>query len=184
MNKYIPTQILPTIYDIDFQKLYQNGKSIIFTDIDNTLIPYTKKNFDIRLIQLFKELHNMGYIIISVTNNSNKRLLPFLQEGYFDDYLARANKPYCRKLQQFMKTNRIDTSTVLFIGDQILTDIACGNKIGLDTVLVKSIDRKSEHWYTKINRLREFYVMRNIKKIDQEKWQQITDLYSVDGKYE
>ena len=60
------------------------------------------------------------------------------------------------------------TNTIL-IGDQLLTDIKCANKLGLDSVLVKSISRKSEKWYTRINRLREKRVINNIAKVDKEK---------------
>ena len=37
------------------------------------------------------------------------------------------------------------------------------------SVLVKSISRKSEKWYTRINRLREKRVINNIAKVDKEK---------------
>lgn len=46
------------------------------------------------------------------------------------------------------------------IGDQLLTDIVCANKIGVTNILVKSISRKTERWYTRINRLREEKVLK------------------------
>mgnify|MGYP000121594272 FL=1 len=68
-----------------------------------------------------------------------------------------------------MKKENIEITNTILIGDQLLTDIKCANKLGLDSVLVKSISRKSEKWYTRINRLREKRVINNIAKVDKEK---------------
>lgn len=64
-------------------------------------------------------------------------------------------KPYSFKLNQFITKNKFVKEEIIFIGDQILTDIACANSAELDSLLVKSLTRSSEKWYTKINRLRE-----------------------------
>ena len=59
----------------------------------------------------------------------------------------------------------------------MLTDTIAYRKNNLDTILVKSIDRKTEHWYTKINRLREKNLLKRIKKENQEIYQKIKELY-------
>ena len=41
--KYIPTSIVTYFKDIDFVKLYEQGKRIILTDLDNTLISYKEE---------------------------------------------------------------------------------------------------------------------------------------------
>ena len=38
--KYIPTAIQMYFKEIDFVKLYEQGKRIILTDLDNTLVSY------------------------------------------------------------------------------------------------------------------------------------------------
>ena len=40
MSKYIPTKLALSVYDIDYNELYANGKRIILFDLDNTLISY------------------------------------------------------------------------------------------------------------------------------------------------
>ena len=65
----------------------------------------------------------------------------------------------------FLKKENIEITNTILIGDQLLTDIKCANKLGLDSVLVKSISRKSEKWYTRINRLREKRVINQDKCI-------------------
>ena len=51
MDKYIPTNLAMTVYDIDFATLYANGARVILFDLDNTLASYdettpTKKQLE------------------------------------------------------------------------------------------------------------------------------------------
>ena len=50
------------------------------------------------------------------------------------------------------------------MGDQILTDILCANRVGIESILVKTIDKSSQKWYTNINRLREKYIVKKLVK--------------------
>ena len=63
-----------------------------------------------------------------------------------------------------MKDKNIKKEETIFVGDQILTDILCANRVGIDSILVKTIDKKSQKWYTNINRLREKYIIKKLVK--------------------
>ena len=63
------------------------------------------------------------------------------------------------------------------MGDQLVTDISGFNKLGVDSILVKTIDQKNQKWYTKINRLREKNILKKIKKVDCEKYNQMKVFY-------
>ena len=80
LNKFIPTQIYHTVYDIDFTKLYENNKKYILCDLDNTLIPYDleKPNDEIRNLVL--NLKKIGFTIMIVSNNHLKRIKLFSDE--------------------------------------------------------------------------------------------------------
>ena len=84
-------------------------------------------------------------------------------------------REYCEKpsnfrseydIDTFLKKNNINKQEMIMIGDQLLTDIACANKLKVDCVLVHSISRKTEKWYTKINRKREKIKLRRIERKD------------------
>ena len=62
------------------------------------------------------------------------------------------------------------------IGDQLMTDILGSNRMGLDGILVKAIKRKTEKWYTKLNRRRENNVMKKIKKLYLDKYNKIVSV--------
>ena len=61
-----------------------------------------------------------------------------------------------------------DLNEVIFLGDQLVTDIACANNLGIDSILVKTIDFKTQKWYTKINRIREKKIIKKINEINPE----------------
>lgn len=174
--KYIPTFVVTKFTDIDFDTLYAKGKRIILTDLDNTLINYHKSTPSKELILLNEKLHKMGFTIYIISNNSKKRINEFSKEFKIEGYLSNTMKPYSFKLNQFITKNKFVKEEIIFIGDQILTDIACANSAELDSLLVKSLTRSSEKWYTKINRLREKRIMKKIKEIDIQKYEEIERL--------
>ena len=50
------------------------------------------------------------------------------------------------------------------------------NRLHIDSILVKSLVRSSEKWYTKVNRLRETAILQKIKIEDPQKFEQIERL--------
>ena len=66
---------------------------------------------------------------------------------------------------------------IIALGDQLVTDILGFNRLGLYSVLVKTIDKKTQKWYTKINRLREKKILKNIKKTNSEIYRKIEEIY-------
>ena len=53
---------------------------------------------------------------------------------------------------------------VVALGDQLMTDVFAANRMNYTSVLVKAIDRKTEKWTTRINRLLEGHVLKVIEK--------------------
>ena len=174
--KYIPTYIVTKFLDINFTKLYESGKRIILTDLDNTLVSYFESIPNNDLIKLNSLLREMGFKIYIISNNNHQRVETFIKEFKVDGYLSHAYKPYAFKLNSFLRKNNLNKQDIIFIGDQLLTDIKCANKAKLDSVLVKSLSRSSEKWYTTINRKREKFILRRIKKIDINKYEEIERL--------
>lgn len=168
MSKYTPTFVYLSIYDIDFSKLYALGKKIIISDFDNTLLPYHIDKATPSLIKWQQDLKRNGFSLHIITNNNENRILKIKETLEIDGYLTKANKPSCKKLETYLNNLKIKKEEVIFLGDQLVTDIACANNLGIDSILVKTIDTKHQKWYTKINRLRE---KRIIKKMYNENYE-------------
>lgn len=177
MKKYLPTYVYSTIYDIDFVKLYALGKKIIMTDLDNTLLPYHQEEATKELIEWRKKINELGFRLYIISNNVETRIMKVVKSLNADGYLAKAHKPQGKEVNHFLQKMNFEKNEVIFIGDQILTDIACANNVGIDSLLVRTIDFKHQKWYTKINRLREKAIIKKIKNFDYQKALIIENLY-------
>ena len=120
-----------------------------------------------------QKLLKIGYRIYIVSNNGKKRVSRFVKEFKVNGYITYARKPFKKKLNHFIQKEQLKKEEIILIGDQLLTDIACANRLGVTSILVQSISRKSEKWYTKLNRLREKKILKQLEKIDIGKTQQI-----------
>lgn len=168
MYKYLPTFVFSSIYDIDFSKLYDSGKKIIISDLDNTLLPYYQKDATFELVNWKHKLDQLGFKLFIVTNNDDERIKRLLLTFNIDGYLCKANKPSPKKLTKFITDYGFEMKEIIFLGDQLVTDIACANNVGIDSILVKTIDLKTQKWYTKINRIREKHIIKKIENINPE----------------
>lgn len=175
--KYLPTQVCQNIFEIDFTSLYASGKRIILSDLDNTIAGYDEKTPSSKCIELNEKLRNMGFKIYLISNNNEKRLIEFVENFKVDGYIAKAYKPFKGKMEAFLKANKIKKEEVIAIGDQLVTDICAFNKLKVESVLVKTINQKKQKWYTKINRIRETNILKKIKKVDYNKYNQIKVFY-------
>ena len=128
MNRYIPTYVYLSIYDIDFNKLYASGKRIIISDLDNTLLPYHYEKATDDLIKWKEELTKMGFKFYIITNNNDKRIKRLLPSFNIDGYLVKAKKPSPKRLLNYLDELNIKKEETVFLGDQLVTDILCAIK--------------------------------------------------------
>jgi len=164
-KKFIPKEFHNDFFDIDFKKLYNKGYRLILTDLDNTLISYDDEKPTDKILNKLKELTNMGFEVLIISNNMPSRINVFL-EG--TDYKGRGNahKPLLTGLKKTLKLakNNYTSDQIIFVGDQLMTDIYCANRYKAYSILVNPILRKTEKWYTKLNRKIEEKMILKIKK--------------------
>lgn len=162
MEKYVPDIYQKSIYDINYQKLWNQGIKCLMFDLDNTLVtPSTKKPTD-DVKNLFKKLKKMGFRVIIFSNSSKRRVKPFKDELEVD-CSASSRKPCKKKFLKVLSFYNYTITEVAIIGDQIMTDVLGGNKIGILTILVTPICKK-DMILTKFNRIAERIVIRKMSK--------------------
>ncbi len=166
--KYIPNLVIDNFLSIDFNKLYEDGFRFIISDLDNTLAAYTVSKPSEELIKKIKEIKALGFKFYLVSNNNKKRLEIFNQLLCTDGFLEKAGKPKSSKILNFFVKEGIDGLRTIGIGDQLVTDILGFNRSCGYSILVKTIDKKTQKWYTKINRIREKRIIKKIKKVNLE----------------
>ena len=162
IKRLYPTQYIQSIFDLDIEKLKEEGiKGIIF-DIDNTLVPYDVAEPTQEIISFFDDIQKAGMGITLVSNNTEDRVLKF-NEKLKVLALHKAQNTLTKRFKKDLEMMNYKKEEVIIVGDQIFTDVYGGNCIGIKTYLVVPISDKDE-WQTKIKRGLERQVIKSYKK--------------------
>ena len=141
-NIFYPSELISSTYRIDFERLYAEGYRGIIFDIDNTLVPHGAPA-DERAIRLFRRLKEIGFSCCLVSNNKRPRVEMFNRDvGVHIVWLA--HKPLPGGYRKAMEMYGASPAETIFFGDQIFTDIWGANRAGIDSVLVKPVDKSTD----------------------------------------
>jgi len=140
-EKFFPDHYYDSIYEIPYRELRQKKIQALIFDVDNTLAPYHTRRPPEKVSNLLNRLQKMGFKVCLLTNNGKRRL------NRFNEYLKlpayhRGLKPLAGKAKKAMRVMGVTPESTALIGDQVLTDIWCGKRLKVTTVLVKPISDK------------------------------------------
>jgi uncharacterized protein len=156
LNKLKPRQQVKSIYEIDLNGLFKQGFRGIITDLDNTLVGAKAPLATPELIDWLKVVSQIGFQVVIVSNNHRIRVSSFA-EPLSLPFIYRAKKPIGASFRRALRMMNLRADQTIVIGDQMLTDVYGGNRLGLHTILVSPIALKDEGIFTKV-------VNRNIEK--------------------
>jgi HAD superfamily phosphatase (TIGR01668 family) len=156
-----------TIYDIDLNALRASGFRGIITDLDNTLVGAKDPQATPELLEWLKRVKEAGFKVVIVSNNRHARVSAFA-EPLGIPFIHRAKKPTSASFRKAMQLLQTSAKQTVVIGDQMLTDVLGGNRMGLYTVLVKPISLQDEGFFTKVNRRIERLALTMMKKQQEE----------------
>lgn len=162
MENYIPDAYVKSIYYIDYEKLKEKGIKCILFDLDNTLAPLSIKKPNKKIKEHFKKIKELGFKIIIFSNSGKSRLKPFKEELEVDCAFS-CKKPMRKKFDLIIKEYKYSISEIVIIGDNIVTDILGGNKVGITTILVNPVSNK-EKFGARISRVFEKRIMNKLAK--------------------
>ena len=104
---------------------------------------------------MFKIIHSIGLKTLLLTDNSEERTKRFLKN--IDSlYICDAKKPSIANYLKAIEMMNLKKEEVVFVGDQIFTDIYGANRSGIDNILVK---------YMRYNNETKIGIRRNLEKI-------------------
>ena len=164
MEIYLPDIYQKSIYTIDYSKLLNRGIKCLLYDLDNTIAPGNSKEVTKKTKDLFTSLKQKGFKVCIFSNSPKFRTKIFTSELKIDG-ISSAGKPYTWKLRRFLKNNGYDKSEVAIIGDQLMTDIKVGNKVGITTILVNPVSER-DFLFTRFNR---FFEEKKMAKLTDKK---------------
>ncbi|MGD9604614.1 MAG: YqeG family HAD IIIA-type phosphatase [Bacilli bacterium] len=154
LKKFIPLDCFQSVFQIPYQKYFDEGKRVLLMDIDNTLIPYDEFEPYEQLKILLDKIKSIGFKIIFMSNNKEPRVKRF-SDIVGNEYVFSAMKPLKKGYRQTIKKVMTSKKQILAIGDQLLTDVLGANRFGIDVILVKPLKKHNEQWFTKFNRKTE-----------------------------
>ena len=169
-QKCIPHSYRASIFDIDYQELQKQGIVALFFDLDNTIIGYDEVELHDRHLAFLNELKKDFQVII--LSNTNYHRVSLALKGLDTPFIWHATKPLKRGFKKALKLAKLKKHQVAMIGDQLMTDIFGANRVGLHTILIKSVKRKSDRKITQFNRKIEAFVLRRIEKKYPELYQE------------
>lgn len=161
-SSFVPNQYVSSIYKINLEELKEKGMKSIIVDLDNTLVESDRKAATPLLIEWLERLQSLGFQVMIVSNNNKTRVSQFAIPLQIP-FIHRARKPLSAAFRRAMSELDTDADSTVMVGDQLLTDVFGGNRIGLYTILVVPIS-KAEGFFTKINRRIERVVFRWMEK--------------------
>ncbi len=177
--KCIPEYYLASIFEIPYDELKKQGKKALLFDLDNTIIDYHETVISKETIEFLKKIEK-DFKVIIISNSGKKRVSTAVGE-YFD-YIYHATKPLKRGFKKAIKKLQLEKSSIVMIGDQLMTDVFGANRVGLTTILVDAVTRKTDRFYTKLNRRIERHYLNQIKKKAPERYEKVLKAYADKNK--
>ncbi len=160
-NIFLPKTFVNTVFDIDIQKLKNEGVKAFIFDIDNTLATYAMPIPDERTALWIKGLKDAGFGVYLISNNNSKRVKTFA-ESVDTEYFARALKPCSYFLKKACSNMGVLPKETALVGDQLFTDVWGGNYLKMNTILVNPIS-EVEDGFVKFKRKFERAILKNMK---------------------
>ncbi len=151
-----PAAYADSVFDIDFNTLYDKGYRGIMFDVDNTLVHHGKDS-NTAVDALFAKLHAIGFKTVMLSNNDAPRLERFLK-NIDAPYIADAAKPRTEGYEKALALLNVQRHEALCVGDQVFTDILGANRCKIDSILVHFI-RNGAHEKLGIRRRLEAVVL-------------------------
>lgn len=170
LKKFLPNQHVKSIFEIRPEMLKKRGISGIITDLDNTLVPWDVKEATQEVVQWFNLMkeHNIKVTIIS---NNNEERVKIFSDPLEMPFVSRAKKPLGHAFRAAAREMDLKKEQIAVIGDQLLTDILGGNRVGLHTILVVPIVQ-SDAKITRINRSIERRILNYFRKKGKINWEE------------
>ncbi len=146
MSIFKPARMFKSVMDIKAQFLKENDIRLILLDVDNTLTTHNNPVPAKGVEEWLKSLEEFGIKALIFSNNKEERVSPFAKKIELD-YCPRACKPLTFKIKKICIKYNVPKDKVAIIGDQIFTDILCGNLKGIKSFLVEPYEFESGFFF-------------------------------------
>ncbi|NLO97250.1 MAG: YqeG family HAD IIIA-type phosphatase [Peptococcaceae bacterium] len=158
-----------SIQCISIEDLVNNGIKGLLLDLDNTISPWNDKSLTGDVIDWFNRIKAQGIKACIVSNSRRPDRVAAVADILGIEYVYQAAKPRKKGFLRGITHLGLRPEQVAIVGDQLLTDVLGGKRVGIKTILLMPIDER-EFGGTKILRFlerlfgRKIYYTKNILK--------------------
>ncbi len=170
LKLFLPNEHVKSIFHITPQMLKERGVKGIITDLDNTLVEWDRPSATPQLIEWFKEMKDHGIQVTIVSNNIEKRVKLF-SDPLGIPFIFQARKPMSKAFRKALRLMNVQNDEIVVIGDQLLTDVLGGNRLGLHTILVVPV-AQTDGFITRFNRKMERKILAWMKQKGMINWEE------------
>ncbi|WEG14200.1 YqeG family HAD IIIA-type phosphatase [Pullulanibacillus sp. KACC 23026] len=170
LKRFLPDQHVSNIYEITPETLKLRGVKGIITDLDNTLVAWDEPHATPELKEWVNRMREAGIQVTIVSNNNERRVRAFCEPMQLP-FVSKARKPLTRAFHKAVMEMGLVIDDVVVIGDQLLTDILGGNRLGVHTILVVPV-AQSDAWTTRFNRKMERFILGLLRKNGLIHWEE------------
>lgn len=170
LHYFLPSQFAKRVLDITPSSLKEKGIKGVITDLDNTLVEWDRSSATPELIEWLENMKQEGIKVMIVSNNNKKRVQSFA-EPLGIPFIFEARKPLTSAFQKALSMMQLSKDEVVVIGDQLLTDVFGGNRMGLNTILVVPVAQTDGLW-TRLNRKMERKILNMMRKKGMLYWEE------------
>lgn len=161
-----PDEIVVRLEDIDVEALVARGIKAILLDFDNTICPWHANQPDPTCARWIEEAKKKVELCI-VSNTIRPRRLNHVAEALGIPAIGRwlfGRKPFGGGFRAALKKLEICASETVMVGDQLLTDVMGGKRMGMYTVWVQPLEDR-EFAGTKVSRIIERMLERRFSRL-------------------
>ncbi len=170
LKQFLPDQHVKSIFEISPDLLKKQGIKGIITDLDNTLVGWDEPNATPELHTWMQDMQKAGILVTIVSNNNERRVRAF-SEPLKIPFISKAMKPMTRAFVKAVSDMGLAKKDVVVIGDQLLTDVWGGNRLGVHTILVIPV-AQSDGWTTRLNRRMERIILGVLRRNGLIHWEE------------
>jgi len=158
-DSFQPNLRVPGIADIDLASLREQGFEGLLLDLDNTLLAWKSSDMPDSSAMWVESAKQLGMKPCIVSNTHYPKRLNRIAGELGIPAVAHALKPRGHGFAKAAELIGCELGRTVVVGDQLLTDIWGGNRVGAYTILVNPMHPR-EFIGTKVSRLIERVIFR------------------------
>ncbi len=165
LDKYLrPDFIFDTYREVTPEFCAENNIKAIVSDIDNTLVTYDDAEPTADVAAWYYALIESGVKVAFASNNDKSRVTIF-NRSLGAPAVAKSGKPLTGGVEKMIKIMGSENSSTVLLGDQLLTDIAAANRLGIRSIAVPPIKDKRSLFFRAKRAIERPYMKRYLREL-------------------